>query len=62
LTKVTKDRSDELSMKLNALISLSVRQLTGDRDFKTSAKRKSNVGDQARYLSSLGLDALPDLF
>jgi predicted transcriptional regulator len=54
--EVSKENSDELSKKLNVLIALSIKQLTGDRDLNSSKKRKSNVGDQARYLASMGLD------
>lgn len=46
----------ELSAKLNVLIALSLRQLTGDRDFGGSGKRKKGVGEIAQYLSGMGLD------
>ena len=47
----------EVSKKLNVLISLSLRQLIGDREFASDKKRKQGVGDLARYLADLGLDA-----
>lgn len=49
--------SVEISKKLNVLISLSLRQLAGDSDFSETGKRKAGVGDLARYLSNMGLEA-----
>jgi len=46
----------EISKKLNVLISLSLRQLINDRDFSQKRKKKG-VGDLARYLFNMGLDA-----
>lgn len=48
--------SDDLSKKLNVLISLSLRQLVGDKDFSEKVKRKG-VGEYARYLAGMGIDA-----
>jgi hypothetical protein len=45
----------ELSSKLNVLIALSLRQLTGDKDF--SSTRRKGVGEIAQYLANMGLDA-----
>jgi len=47
-----KDLSD-ISKKLNVLISLSIRNLTGDKELGTKSKR---VGDLARYLADMQLD------
>lgn len=47
----------EVSKKLNVLISLSFRQLFVDKEFSGSDKRKQGVGDIARYLNNMGLDA-----
>ena len=49
--------SRELSTKLNVLISLTLRQILGDKDFRSSGKRKQGAGDLARYLSDMGLSA-----
>lgn len=45
----------DLPSKLNVLIALSLRQLTGDKDF--SSGRRKGVGEIARYLAGMGLDA-----
>jgi hypothetical protein len=45
----------EISSKLNALIALALRQLTGDKDF--SKGRRKGTGEIAQYLAELGLDA-----
>ncbi len=47
----------EISKKLNVLISLSIKQTLGDKEFGTKEKRKQGTGDIARYLANLGLDA-----
>jgi len=47
----------EVSKKLNVLIALSFRQLLGDKDFSGGGKRKQGVGEVARYLNNMGLDA-----
>ena len=47
----------EISKKLNVLISLSIRQLLDDREFSGDDKRKQGIGDMARYLSDMGLEA-----
>jgi hypothetical protein len=46
-----------ISKKLNVLIALSIRQLQGDKEFSGSEKRKQGVGELARYLSNMGIDA-----
>lgn len=47
----------EISKKLNVLISLSFRKLSGDKEFGGKEKRKQGVGEMARYLADMGLDA-----
>lgn len=47
----------DISKKLNVLISLSLRQLSGNNDIGLKKQRKQGVGPQARYLSEIGLDA-----
>ena len=47
----------EISKKLNVLISLSLRQLSGDKEFGGKEKRKQGIGEMARYLADMGLDA-----
>jgi hypothetical protein len=53
----TEKKNAEISKKLNVLISLSLRQLLGDKEFSASEKRKQGIGELARYLSNMGLDA-----
>jgi hypothetical protein len=52
---MTDETAAQLSSKLNVLIALSLRQLTGDKDF--SGSRRKGVGEIAQYLASMGLDA-----
>lgn len=47
----------EISTKMNVLISLSLRQLIGDKEFHNSGKRKQRIGEQARYLAAMGLES-----
>ena len=47
----------EVSKKLNVLIALSLRQLLGDNELSSEGRRKQGVGEIARYLNNLGLDA-----
>lgn len=47
----------EVSKKLNVLIALSLRQLLGEKEFSGNEKRKQGVGDLARYLNNMGLEA-----
>jgi hypothetical protein len=47
----------EISKKLNILISLSIRHLMDDKEFTRKRKRKQGVGDLARYLYDMRLDA-----
>jgi len=46
----------EISRKLNALISISVRQLLNDKEFGAKVRRKHGTGDVVRYLADMGLD------
>jgi hypothetical protein len=50
-------RLAEISQKLNILIAFSLRQLLGDKEFSGSEKRKQGIGELARYLNNMGLDA-----
>jgi len=54
---MTKKTPSEESKKLNVLIALSLRQLLGDKEFSGKEKRKQGVGELARYLNKMGLDA-----
>lgn len=54
---MTEKTLSEISKKLNVLISLSLRQLLGDKEFSGKKKRKHGVGETARYLADMGLDA-----
>lgn len=47
----------DISQKLNILIALTLKQLLGEKDFSGGDKRKQGVGDVARYLNNLGLEA-----
>lgn len=47
----------EVSKKLNVLIALSFRQLFDDKEFSGGDKRKQGVGEIARYLNGMGLEA-----
>jgi hypothetical protein len=46
---------EEISKKLNVLISLSIRQLPSDQNLEK--KPNQGVGEIARYLGSLGLNS-----
>ena len=48
---------EDISKKLNVLISISLRDLVDDREFASKRGRKQSVGDLARYLADLGLDS-----
>ena len=47
----------EISQKLNILIALTLKQLLRDKEFSWGEKRKQGVGEIARYLNNMGLDA-----
>ena len=47
----------EVSKKLNVLIAISLRQLLDDKEFSSNEKRKQGVGELARYLNNMGLEA-----
>jgi hypothetical protein len=53
---MSEEREDELSKKINVLIALSLRQLSGDKDFSNGGKRKKGVGDLVQYLHGMGLE------
>ena len=46
----------DISKKLNVLISISLKKLTGDREVSPKKGRKG-IGDLARYLADCGLDS-----
>jgi hypothetical protein len=54
---VTEEMLSEISRKLNVLISLSLRQLLDDKSFSENGKRKQGIGELARYLNGMGLEA-----
>lgn len=54
---MNENTSADISKKLNVLIALNFRQLLGDKEFESNAKRKQGVGALARYLADMGLDA-----
>lgn len=45
----------EISAKLNVLVALSLRQLSGDADFSSKRNRKGS-GDIVRFLAAMGVD------
>jgi hypothetical protein len=47
----------EISHKLNVVIAMSLRQVMGDKDFSTKARRRHGTGDVVRYLANMGLNA-----
>jgi hypothetical protein len=49
----------DISKKLNALISISLRQLQlfGNTEFGEKGRRRAGTGDVVRYLADLGLDS-----
>jgi hypothetical protein len=54
---MTDELGAEISKKLNVLIALSLKQVSGDKEIVADGKRKQGAGEQVRYLSSMGLDA-----
>lgn len=52
---MTDSTSADISKKLNVLIALSLKQLTGEKSFSTG--RRKGTGEIAQYLASLGLEA-----
>ncbi len=52
---MTEDTLLKISKKLNVLISLSLRQLSGEKDLGKQ-KRKLGTGELARYLADFGLE------
>jgi hypothetical protein len=51
------DQRDLDSKKLNVLISLSLRQLIGDKEFGRKERAKKGLSDIVHYLNSMGLDS-----
>jgi hypothetical protein len=54
---MTEQTDADISKKLNVLISLSLRQLIGDKEFGRKERAKKGLGDVARYLDNMGLDS-----
>lgn len=48
--------ASDISAKLNVLIALSIKQLTGQAGF-TKGKRNQGVGEIVHFLSDMGLSA-----
>jgi hypothetical protein len=48
----------EISRKLNVLIALSLRQLSGNSDFSAKGKRKQGVGELVHYLADMGISTV----
>jgi DNA-directed RNA polymerase specialized sigma24 family protein len=58
MTESSKSALDaEISTKLNVLIAIAIKQLTGDHVFAPAGKRKQGAGEVVRYLADMGLDA-----
>ena len=51
------DLDPDISTKLNVLIAIAIKQLTGDRAFAVTGKRKQGAGELVRYLADMGLQA-----
>lgn len=49
-------RAQEISLKLNVLIALSLRQLLGDKEFG-KGKRRQGIGELVHFLADMGLGA-----
>jgi len=57
-SKVTDDGvAVQISAKLNVLISLSIKQLLGEKSFERATKRRTGVSEIVHYLADLGLNA-----
>ncbi len=54
---VVNETSSEISMKLNVLIALALRQLLGDKEFAAKKRQKHGVGDAVHFLADMGLGA-----
>jgi len=54
---MTKEPLFEISRKLNVLISLLLRQILGQKEFSKNRNRSLGIGDLARYLHDMGLEA-----
>lgn len=57
MAEKTKKNIEEISKKLNVLLSLILRDLIQDKDFSTRKKRKQDVSKFVYYLADFGLDA-----
>lgn len=47
----------EISQKLNVLIALNIKSITGNTSFESDGKRNIGVGDVVRFLHSHGLES-----
>lgn len=57
MPKNTEKIFEDISKKLNVLISLNLRNLIGNKDFTDNKKRKQGVGDLVNYFATLSLEA-----
>lgn len=51
------EQLDDLSKKMNVLIALSLRRLTGQTSFDPKSKRSKGTGDVVQFLGEMGLSA-----
>jgi hypothetical protein len=51
------DLATEISVKLNVLIALSIKQLLGEKSFDQASKRRAGVSQLVHYLADMGLTA-----
>ena len=54
---MSEEQTSDLSKKMNVLIALSIRQLTGQSSFDAKSRRSKGTGDIVQFLSEMGLDA-----
>lgn len=52
-----KEPLTDISQKLNILIALGVKSMTGNTTFESDVKRNTGVGDVVRFLHSHGLES-----
>lgn len=57
MAKKTEKTLEDISKKLNALISLTLRNLIGEKDFSGKVKRKKGTSALVNYLADFGLDS-----
>jgi len=49
--------AQDISKKLNVLISLSIKQLLSDKTLHYAGKRRKGISNIVHYLADMGLDA-----